>query len=74
METFYLQKAGLIDSESFKSYFSEILGAITIEELRIPAYITATDLVKGKLKIFNPETKLIDAILASSFSGNVITL
>ncbi|UGS21317.1 patatin-like phospholipase family protein [Flavobacterium cyclinae] len=63
---FTFKKAGLIDSESFKSYFSEILGAITIEELRIPAYITATDLVKGKLKIFNPETKLIDAILASS--------
>ena len=63
---FTFKKAGLIDSESFKSYFGEIFGDITIGELKIPAYITATDLVKGKLKIFNSETKLIDAILASS--------
>ncbi len=63
---FTFKKAGLIDSESFKSYFAEIFGDITIGELKIPAYITATDLVKGKLKIFNTETKLIDAILASS--------
>ena len=63
---FTFKKAGLIDSESFKSYFAEILGDVTIGELKIPAYITATDLVKGKLKIFNSEAKLIDAILASS--------
>ena len=55
---FTFKKAGLIDSESFKSYFAEIFGDITIGELKIPAYITATDLVKGKLKIFNSETKL----------------
>lgn len=63
---FTFKKAGLIDSESFKSYFAEILGDVTIGDLKIPAYITATDLVKGKLKIFNSEAKLIDAILASS--------
>jgi NTE family protein len=63
---FTFKKAGLIDSESFKSYFTEMLGETTIGDLKIPAYITATDLVKGKLKIFNSETKLIDAILASS--------
>ncbi len=63
---FTFKKAGLIDSESFKSYFVEILEDIIISDLKIPAYITATDLVKGKLKVFDPETKLIDAILASS--------
>ncbi|MCL9769678.1 patatin-like phospholipase family protein [Flavobacterium sp. HXWNR69] len=63
---FTFKKAGLIDSESFKSYFVEVLGDIKLGELTIPAYITATDLVTGKLKIFNSETKLTDAILASS--------
>ena len=63
---FTFKKAGLIDSESFKSYFADILGETTIGDLKIPTYITATDLVKGKLKIFNTETKLIDAVLASS--------
>ena len=60
------KKAGLIDSDSFKSYFSAILGDVTLGELNTPAYITATDLVTGKLKVFTPETKLVDAILASS--------
>ncbi|UGS23447.1 patatin-like phospholipase family protein [Flavobacterium channae] len=63
---FTFKKAGIVDSESFKNYFVEILGPITIEELKIPIYITATDLVKGKLKVFSGETKLVDAILASS--------
>lgn len=70
---FTFKKAGIVDSESFKSYFIEILGDVTIGELKIPTYITATDLVKGKLKIFNPKTKLIDAILASSSFPGVIS-
>ena len=63
---FTFSKAGLIDSESFKEYFYDIFKDSTLSELKIPVYITATDMIKGKSKIFDPETKTIDAILASS--------
>lgn len=63
---FTFSKAGLIDSESFKEYFYDIFKDTTLSELKIPVYITATDMIKGKSKIFDPETKTIDAILASS--------
>ena len=63
---FTLKKAGIIDSDSFKEYFDKIFGDTKIGDLPIPIHITATDLVKGKLKIFRPDTKITDAVLASS--------
>jgi NTE family protein len=70
---FTFSKAGLIDSESFKEYFYEIFKDTTLGELKIPIYITATDLIKGKSKVFSPETKTIDAILASSSFPGVMS-
>jgi NTE family protein len=35
-------------------------------DLKIPMKITATDMVKGRLKIFDSDTKIVDALLASS--------
>jgi len=63
---FTFKKAGLIDSESFKGYFSDIFQDALLSDLKIPIQITATDMVRGKLKIFGPETRITDAILASS--------
>lgn len=60
------KKAGLIDSESFKHYFHSIFKDALLSELKIPLQITATDMVRGKLKVFGPDTKIVDAILASS--------
>ena len=60
------KKAGLIDSESFRSYFYCIFNDAVLSDLKIPIQITATDMVRGKLKIFSPNTKIVDAILASS--------
>lgn len=69
---FTFSKAGIIDSDSFKIYFDEIFGDTTIGELPIPIVITATNLVTGKLKIFKEETKITQAILAStSFPGMI---
>lgn len=63
---FTFKKAGIVDSESFRSYFNLIFKEDTIADLAIPTFITATNLVSGKLKIFNDETKITDAVLASS--------
>lgn len=69
---FTFKKAGIVDSEAFKSYFHKIFGEITIGEMPIPVRITATDLITGKLKVFNDKTKVIDAVLASSaFPGMI---
>lgn len=70
---FTLKKAGIVDSESFKEYFDKVFGETKIRDLDIPLIITATDIVKGKLKIFKPETKLSDAVLASSAFPGIIS-
>ncbi|WP_291274007.1 patatin-like phospholipase family protein [Flavobacterium sp.] len=70
---FTLKKPGIIDSDSFKTYFKAIFGTTKIGDLPINLHITATDLVKGKLKVFPPETLLIDAVLASSSFPGVLS-
>ena len=70
---FTLKKPGIIDSDSFKIYFNAIFKDTRIGDLPIPVKITATDLVKGKLKIFNEETKVTDAILASAAFPGVLS-
>jgi NTE family protein len=70
---FTLKKPGIVDSESYKEYFDKIFGETKIGDLNIPIIITATDIVKGKLKIFKPSTKLSDAVLASSAFPGVIS-
>ena len=67
------KKAGLIDSESFKHYFHSIFKDAVLGELKIPLQITATDLVRGKLKVFGPDTKIVDAILASSAFPGIVS-
>lgn len=68
-----LKKAGIIDSASFKNYFNAIFQEATLGELKIATHITATDMVKGRLKIFGPEIKIVDAILASSAFPGVMS-
>lgn len=70
---FTFKKAGLIDSESFKAYFTNIFEDATVGDLKIPMKITATDMVKGRLKIFDAETKIVDALLASSAFPGIIS-
>jgi NTE family protein len=70
---FTFTKAGLIDSESFKEYFYTVFKDTTLAELKIPVHITATDMIRGRSKVFGPETKTIDAILASSSFPGVMS-
>lgn len=70
---FTFSKAGLIDPDAFKIYFSTLFKDTTLGDLKIPLYITATDIVNGKLTIFGDDTKVIDAILASSAFPGIIS-
>lgn len=63
---FTFKKAGIIDSQSFKTDFDKIFNDATLGDLNIPTFITATNLVSGKLKIFRDDSKITDAVLASS--------
>ena len=67
------KKAGLIDSESFRIYFHSIFGNAVLSDLKIPIQITATDMVRGKLKVFGPKIKIVDAILASSAFPGILS-
>jgi NTE family protein len=67
------KKAGFIDSESFKTNFHAIFKNAVLGDLKIPTLITATDMVRGNLKVFGPETKITDAILASSAFPGVMS-
>lgn len=70
---FTFKKAGFIDSNSFKSYFETIFKDAVLSDLKIHTHITATDMVKGKLKLFGPETRIVDAILASAAFPGVMS-
>jgi NTE family protein len=70
---FTFKKAGLIDSDSFKNYFYDIFQDATLGDLSIPIHVTATDMVKGKLKVFRQNTLIVDAILASSSFPGIIS-
>lgn len=70
---FTLKKPGIIDSLAFKKYFEKVFGQTKIGDLPIPVKITATNLVSGKLKIFDENTLVVDAILASSSFPGMLT-
>lgn len=70
---FTITKPGFIDSEAFKSYFTKIFGEAGISELKIKTLITATNMVSGDLKVFDENTKIADAILASSSFPGVLS-
>lgn len=70
---FTLKRGGMLNSIAFKNYFEEVFGEATIGDLKIKTKITATDLVNGRLKIFDDKTKIVDAILASTSVPGVVT-
>ena len=70
---FTFRKAGFIDSEAFRDYFISIFKDATLGDMPYKMHLTATDLVSGKLKIFGSETKIADAVLASSAFPGIIT-
>ena len=70
---FTLSKPGVLDSRSFQKYLESALKNLKIKDLNNELYITATDMQNGSLKIFEPETLLLDAVLASSAFPGIIS-
>lgn len=60
------RKAGFLDANSFESYLKDIFKDRTIGDLEQELFITATDISRGRLRVFNQHTRVTDAILASS--------
>lgn len=63
---FTFKKAGLIDSNAFEKYLFSIFENRTLDELPIKVLINSTDIAKGEIHVFEANTRVIDAILASS--------
>jgi len=62
---FAFSKPGLIDMDKFISVFEQYFPENSFETLKKPLFITATDIVNGKSRLFS-KGKLIEAILASA--------
>lgn len=70
---FTFRKPGFIDSSAFREYFNDIFKEATLGDLPYAMHLTATDLVSGKLRIFDDSTKVADAVLASSAFPGIIS-
>lgn len=66
-------KPGLVSSEVFKIYLNPIFGEMKIGDLEKEINIVATNIVTGELVIFDKETNVTDAIIASSSFPGVTT-
>lgn len=58
------RKPGILDTEKFIDYLNEYLPESAFDDLKIPLYIGATDMLNGEFKIFNGG-QLTRRILAS---------
>ena len=64
------RKAGLLDADKFITYLNDIFEDKKLKDLDKEVYISATDIKTGKLKIFNSNTLVKEAVAAScAFPG-----
>ena len=60
-----MKPRGFIHSDVFKKYLQPIFGDAKIHDLDKKVYITATNILSGKLEIFGGNTPIVDAVIAS---------
>lgn len=70
---FVFNRPGFINSDSFKTYFYPVFKDARIDDLDIKVHIVSTDLVSGNTHVFDGQTKVIDAIIASSAFPGITT-
>ena len=62
---FTFNKPGFLSSIIFSDYLTPVFKDMKIGDLNLEIKIVATELVSGKLKIFGPKDKIVDAVIAS---------
>ena len=70
---FVFNRPGFINSDAFKTYFRPVFGDKRIKDLEIETHIVSTDLVSGNTIVFGGDTRIIDAVIASSAFPGVTT-
>lgn len=70
---FTTRKAGLFDIDRLEVYLDKEFGDLKIGELDKEIFISATDMERGRLKIFNKDTLIKKAILASCAFPGIFT-
>ena len=70
---FTFNKPGFVSSQLFSLYLDPMFGESKIGDLKKEIRIIATDLISGEQKIFDKETKVVDAIIASSSIPGIAT-
>ena len=72
LNNYALGKPGFVDTEKLYDHFSVFFPEDNFESLKIPLFITATDILEGSLKVFS-KGELIRPILASAAFPGVFT-
>jgi len=72
LNNYALGKPGFVDTEKLYNHFSVFFPEDSFESLKIPLFITATDILEGSLKVFT-KGELIRPILASAAFPGVFT-
>lgn len=70
---FTFNKPGFVSSQLFTHYLDPIFGDSKIGGLKKEIRMIATDLISGEQKIFDKQTKVVDAIIASSSIPGIAT-
>jgi NTE family protein len=58
-------RTGLIKGQRFRNYLEQVFGGVTFEELKIPLYVVAADVLTGEEVVFD-QGSLADAVRAST--------
>lgn len=70
---FVFNRPGFISSDAFKTYFNPVFKDTRIKDLSIETLIVSTDLVSGETIVFDENTPVIDAVIASSAFPGITT-
>ncbi len=66
---FALNKPGWVDTEKFYEEFAELFTEDSFESLKIPLYITATNILEGSLRIFSSGPLIKPLLASAAFPG-----
>jgi len=69
IRNFALNKPGFVDTEKFRDDFAALLKEDSFESLKIPLFITATNILEGSLKVFSSGPLIKPLLASAAFPG-----